>query len=50
MKIDNRIIDILDLNRLTDRLGEGGSEDIYNLLLEDNNDFLLEDGGFILLE
>jgi len=50
MEIDNRIVDRLLINLIINRLGEGGSEDVFNLLLEDGNDYLLEDGSFILLE
>jgi hypothetical protein len=49
MELDNRIADLLE-DRIIDRLGGGGSEDVYNLLLEDANDFLLEDNSFILVE
>jgi len=42
--------DLLDRNMLKDLLGEGGSEEIYNLLLETGANILLETGGFIILE
>jgi hypothetical protein len=42
--------DLLEINNLKDLLGDGGSEEVYNLLLETGFDFLLEDGGFIKLE
>lgn len=50
MDIANKILDKIFFNRIIDRLGGGGSEDVYNLLLEDGNDYLLENGSFILLE
>lgn len=49
MELDNRISDLL-VDLIIDRLGGGGSEDVFNLLLEDGHDYLLEDGSFILLE
>lgn len=42
--------DLLDNNTLRDLLGDGGSEDLYNLLLETGDDYLLEDSSFIKLE
>jgi hypothetical protein len=42
--------DLLDANNLKDLLGDGGSEEVYNLLLETGDDYLLEDSGLILLE
>jgi hypothetical protein len=42
--------DLLQDNEAIDILGDGGSCDVYNLLLETGDDLLLETGGFILLE
>lgn len=50
MELNNKITDRILFNRIEDRIGGGGSEDVYNLLLEDGFDVLLEDGSFILLE
>lgn len=46
----NSLYDLIDINLLHDLFGDGGSSDVYNLLLETGDDFLLEDGSFILME
>lgn len=50
MELDNLITDLIIGDLIIDRLGGGGSEDVFNLLLEDGNDYLLEDGSFFILE
>jgi len=46
----NLLHDLFAEDTLHDLFGDGGSSGIYNLLLETGDDFLLEDGSFILLE
>jgi len=45
------LYDLLESNTLMDLLGEGEADQVFNLLLETGDNFLLEDGSsFILLE
>lgn len=46
----NTLNDVAIIDLLSDLFGDGGSGSVYNLLLETGDDYLLEDGGFILLE
>jgi hypothetical protein len=49
--INSVITDIIETDIVLDVLGDAGSGEVYNLLLETGDDFLLEDGSsFILLE
>ena len=48
--INATITDVLETDILYDILGDAGSGEVYNLLLETGDDLLLEDSGFILLE
>lgn len=49
--INETITDVIETDLLFDVLGDAGSSEVYNLLLETGDDFLLEDGAsFILLE
>ena len=50
MVIYDLVTDILIDHIVTDVMGEGGDVYVSNLELEDGNDYLLEDGSFILLE
>jgi hypothetical protein len=44
------IIDVVKNEMLYDLCGDAGESQVYNLKLENNGDFLLENGGYILLE
>lgn len=44
--VKNIVIDSV----VKDILGDSGDAAVANLELEDGNDYLLEDGGFLLLE
>jgi len=46
----NLIQDSVEINTLFDVFGGGGATEVGNLLLEDNANYLLEDGSFILIE
>lgn len=48
--INEPIKDIVKENTVYDLCGDAGESQVFNLKLEDNNDFLLEDGSLILLE
>lgn len=50
MELDNLIQDSIGEDLIIDLLGAGGDEDVFNLALETGDDYLLEDGSFILLE
>jgi hypothetical protein len=46
----NVLKDICVTDLLADLLGDAASSEVYNLLLETGDDYLLEDNGYILLE
>jgi hypothetical protein len=48
--VNETVTDVIEVDILFDVLGDAGSGEVYNLLLETGDDFLLEDGGYILLE
>jgi len=49
MELDNLITDIMAEDLIIDLLGGGGDEDVFNMELENGNDMLKEDYGFMLL-
>jgi len=48
--VGETITDVIEIDTVFDVLGDAGSGEVYNLLLETGDDFLLEDGSLILLE
>ena len=50
MTIVSGLIRTILSDLVVDILGDGGDSSVSNLELEDGNDYLLEDGSFILLE
>jgi hypothetical protein len=48
--IEVPVKDVISDDIIFDVMGDAGSGEVYNLLLETGDDFLLENGGYILLE